>query len=101
MMRCRPRDRYTQRLRDGPGPAVHRFAIARAAPHPGHVTPYLSAFGVKPGHDVARTRHLGMQPFSQRRLASTLSQIIAATSGPPSAFTARMPVGDVTLISVR
>ena len=37
----------------------------------------------------------------QRRLASILSQIIAATSGPPSAFTARMPVGDVTLISVR
>jgi hypothetical protein len=33
------RDRYTHRLRDGPGPAVHRFAIARAAPHPGHVTP--------------------------------------------------------------
>jgi hypothetical protein len=30
-------DRYTHRLRDGPGPAVHRFAIARAAPHPGHV----------------------------------------------------------------
>ena len=29
-------DRYTHRLRDGPGPAVHRFAIARAAPHPGH-----------------------------------------------------------------
>src|SRR5512139_3864103 len=32
------RDRCTHRLRDGPGPAVHRFAIARAAPHPGHVT---------------------------------------------------------------
>ena len=30
-------DSYTHRLRDGPGPAVHRFAIARAAPHPGHV----------------------------------------------------------------
>ncbi len=28
------------------------------------------------------------------------SQIIAATSGPPSFFTARMPVGEVTLISV-
>ena len=43
--------RYTYRLRDGPGPAVHRFAIARAAPHPGHVRPYLSAYGVKPAHD--------------------------------------------------
>ena len=31
------RDRYAHCLRDGPGPAVHRFAIARAAPHPGHV----------------------------------------------------------------
>ena len=31
------RDRYTHRLRDGPGPAVHRSAIARAAPHPGHI----------------------------------------------------------------
>jgi hypothetical protein len=36
-----------------------------------------------------------------RRLASILSQIIAATSGPPRFFTARMPVGEVTLISVR
>src|SRR6478752_10767066 len=44
-------DSYAHRLRDGPGPAVHRFAIARAAPHPGHVTPCLSAYGVKPGHD--------------------------------------------------
>ena len=56
MMRCGPgtvththrlRD-YTHRLRDGPGPAVHRFAIARAAPHPGHVRPYLSAYGLDP-----------------------------------------------------
>ena len=37
-------DRYTHCLRDGPGPAVHRLAIARAAPHPGHVRPYLSAY---------------------------------------------------------
>src|SRR5262249_55490491 len=36
-----------------------------------------------------------------RRRASILSQIIAATSGPPRFFTARMPVGEVTLISVR
>ena len=45
-------DRYTHRLRDGPGPAVHRFAIARAAPHPGHVTPYLSAYGIKLAGDA-------------------------------------------------
>ena len=56
---------------------------------------------VKPGHDVARTRCIALQPLSQRRLASIRSQIIAATSGPPSDFTARMPVGEVTLISVR
>src|SRR5262249_61623105 len=34
------------------------------------------------------------------RIASILSQIIAAMSGPPSRWIARMPVGDVTLISV-
>jgi hypothetical protein len=33
---------------------VHRFAIARAAPHPGHVRPYLSAYGVKPAGDALR-----------------------------------------------
>ena len=35
------------------------------------------------------------------RLASILSQISAAMSGPPRFFTERMPVGEVTLISVR
>ena len=35
------------------------------------------------------------------RRASIRSQIIAAISGPPSRLTARMPVGEVTLISVR
>jgi len=35
------------------------------------------------------------------RLASIVSQIFAATSGPPSRAMARMPVGEVTLISVR
>src|SRR6476660_3645930 len=34
------------------------------------------------------------------RLASILSRIIAAMSGPPTLRTARMPVGEVTLISV-
>jgi hypothetical protein len=37
----------------------------------------------------------------QRRLASILSQIIAAISAPPNFLIARMPVGEVTLISVR
>src|SRR5690606_22909702 len=32
---------------------------------------------------------------------STTSQIMAAMSGPPNSFTWRMPVGEVTLISVR
>ena len=38
---------------------------------------------------------------AQARFFSITSQIIAATSGPPSRAMARMPVGDVTLISVR
>ena len=37
----------------------------------------------------------------ERRFASITSQIIAATSGPPRFLIARMPVGEVTLISVR
>src|SRR5689334_11758897 len=36
-----------------------------------------------------------------RRFASILSQISAATSGPPRVLIARIPVGEVTLISVR
>ena len=36
-----------------------------------------------------------------RRFVSIRSQIMAATSGPPKFLTARMPVGEVTLISVR
>ena len=38
---------------------------------------------------------------NQRRFSAILSQISAAMSGPPRFFTARMPVGEVTLISVR
>ena len=37
----------------------------------------------------------------QERFASILSQIMAAISAPPSLAIARMPVGEVTLISVR
>lgn len=43
----------------------------------------------------------GRRESSQPRLAAITSQIFAATSGPPSRAMARMPVGDVTLISVR
>ena len=39
------RDRQEHRLCEGPGSAAHRFAIARAAPHPGHVTPFLAPRG--------------------------------------------------------
>ena len=35
------------------------------------------------------------------RLFSITSQISAAMSGPPKRLTSRMPVGEVTLISVR
>src|SRR6185312_10079679 len=39
--------------------------------------------------------------FSRFTFASITSQIIAAMSGPPNCATWRMPVGEVTLISVR
>ncbi len=39
--------------------------------------------------------------FYVARLASMQSQITAAMSGPPNRLMMRMPVGDVTLISVR
>ena len=39
--------------------------------------------------------------YAFARFASMVSQILAATSGPPSRAMARMPVGEVTLISVR
>ena len=61
------RDRYTHRLRDGPGPAVHRFAIARAAPHPGHVRPYLSAYGVKPAHPSPWAKGSGQHAIGSAR----------------------------------
>ena len=44
--------------------------------------------------------HRPPPPGAARRLASIASQIAAARSGPPSRCTARMPVGEVTLISV-
>ncbi len=39
--------------------------------------------------------------FAAATLVAMLSQIIAAMSGPPSRRMMRMPVGEVTLISVR
>ena len=39
--------------------------------------------------------------FSRFTFASITSQIMAAMSGPPNCATCRMPVGEVTLISVR
>ena len=39
--------------------------------------------------------------FSAFNFLSTTSQIMAAMSGPPNCDTCRMPVGEVTLISVR
>jgi hypothetical protein len=45
-------------------------------------------------------RTMARRPY-RTRFASMQSQIIAAMSGPPSRLMARMPVGDVTLISVR
>ncbi len=47
-----------------------------------------------------RGRRRGPEDFSGAS-PSILSQISAAMSGPPKFFTARMPVGEVTLISVR
>jgi hypothetical protein len=47
------------------------------------------------------TRGRRVERSYRQSLASMRSQIMAATSGPPKFFTARMPVGEVTLISVR
>jgi hypothetical protein len=43
----------------------------------------------------------GVSQCAARSLASMASQIKAAMSAPPKALTWRMPVGDVTLISVK
>ncbi len=45
-------------------------------------------------------RRIVTAPVPYSRFFSIASQIFAATSGPPSRAMARMPVGDVTLISV-
>ncbi len=51
--------------------------------------------------DLAKRPRGSRAPHRLPTRASTLSQIIAAMSLPPNALTCRMPVGDVTLISVR
>ena len=49
--------------------------------------------------DIRETEKLLI--FKDYRRASIASQISAAMSAPPKRFTSRMPVGEVTLISVR
>ena len=50
---------------------------------------------------AARSPRSSVQPHRRATLASMASQIRAAMSAPPKALTWRMPVGEVTLISVR
>jgi hypothetical protein len=65
---------------------------------PGDEVPGHRSFA---GGAEAGTKGLRGEGSYRRSLASMRSQIMAATSGPPKFFTARMPVGEVTLISVR
>ena len=53
-----------------------------------------------PGYRCAHPGYEKMDAYFVR-FCSITSQIFAATSGPPSREMARMPVGEVTLISVR
>jgi hypothetical protein len=76
-------DRYTHRLRDGLGPAAHRFAIARAAPHPGHVRPYLSAYGVKQAGDTGNRGICTSLHIGQSDSACASSVIICSMSRNP------------------
>src|SRR5262245_12588149 len=64
---------------------AHRRADARRPTQDRHVSQSTAALVVQ----------------GPRRLASILSQISAAASGPPRSLTARIPVGEVTLISVK
>ena len=48
-----------------------------------------------------RHRRLTAQPFARSTFASIASQISAAQSAPPKRLISWMPVGEVTLISVR
>ena len=69
------RDRYANRLCNGPGAAVHRFARARAAPHPGHAAtsfaPLTLAGDQRPrirlGSHVARPGHATISASSAMR----------------------------------
>ncbi len=53
------------------------------------------------GRDKIAEAHARISCRRPRSLASIASQRIAATSGPPVLAMARIPVGEVTLISVR
>ena len=54
-----------------------------------------------PAPIINQVLRISRSAASQPRRSSILSHIKAATSGPPKVLTERMPVGDVTLISVR
>src|SRR4030095_5450683 len=107
---------------DEPGlvESAHRISPVAAGHHRDMVDMRIGAHRGHGGFDVARLElGIGMsvdhraEPFgivghrarplrrSAFTLRSTTSQIMAAISGPPNCDTCRMPVGEVTLISVR
>ena len=73
-----------------------RFETRRRPDHPGMICAEGPQCDEPPQNPAPA--QLGPQPMT---LASMASQINAAMSGPPKAFTWRMPVGEVTLISMR
>ncbi len=96
------------------GPYADGFGDAAAQIRPVRADPRRAARGSRPKSPTADHRRdkpdrcSGNVPVDDSaigsalpaRLASIRSQIIAATSGPPRFLIARMPVGEVTLISV-
>ena len=77
------RDHRVEKLRIAAGGIVDLLRVAGAA-----------AAAKKPAKQRLKRVHV-------LRFSSILSHTSLAISGPPTFFTARMPVGDVTLISVR
>src|SRR5258708_17407066 len=59
MMRCRP---GTVTVRGGPGSAMHRFADARAASHPGHPSLGRVRSLIHFSNSPARSRHAFLRP---------------------------------------
>jgi hypothetical protein len=68
MMRCRP---GTVTVRGGPGSAMHHFASARAASHPGHVTARLAS----QSHDVKQPYATLLRGAAPQVLVSALSAV--------------------------